>query len=171
MRVAWPKYVNLHVCSWISSSFDMSTFRLQFLLVTTPQINTGISKFLSFFFRSSLSVQVSELLSIIVWTRVWYNNTFVDLLMLLAFHILWRFPPRYPNCSHCTNSPFPSTIFTSCVSLPMHCTSVFVLLTLKPNLLQLCGVCLLGVAGHWYFQLPNRHHQQNEDWRYWRQKC
>jgi len=44
-------------------------------------------------------------------------------------------PLRYTNCSHCISSPFPSTIFMSCLSLPIHCTSVFVLLTLKSNLL------------------------------------
>jgi len=35
--------------------------------------------------------------------------------------------------SHCTNSLFPNVIFISCLSL-IQCTSVFVLLTLNPNL-------------------------------------
>jgi len=148
----------------MSSSSIKSEFRLRSLLVI-PQIflNTDISETRNYLFCSSLSVQVSKLYSI-ARTSVWYSSTVVDLLKLFAFHMLWRFrtiPAAKPilqvtfsshlmssemtspttlvtNSSHCVNSlSHAGPAWSSCDVSLYQCTalSIFVLLTLRPNLL------------------------------------
>jgi len=122
-------------------------------------LNTVIANTFNLRFDSCFKLQVYEFYRMIDWTNVWYSSTFVDLLISSAIHILLRFltmpdakpilrvtsfsevrswemtPPRYTKSSHCTSWVLPNMIFICRFSRPIHCTSVFALLTFKPNLL------------------------------------
>jgi len=133
--------------STISFSTDSSSSMSEFLLWSlrvSPMIflNTVISNTFNLRFSSSCKLQVSELCRMIDWTKVWYSNTFVNLLISSAIYILLRFltmsdakpilrvtsfsqvrswemaRPRYTKSSHCTSWVLPNMIIC-CLSRPI----------------------------------------------------
>ena len=133
--------------STISFSTDSSSSMSEFLLWSlrvSPMIflNTVISNTFNLRFSSSCKLQVSELCRMIDWTKVWYSNTFVNLLISSAICILLRFltmsdakpilrvtsfsqvrswemaRPRYTKSSHCTSWVLPNMIIC-CLSRPI----------------------------------------------------
>ena len=160
----------------MARSFRMSRFRTRSLLVT-PLIflSTLISKTLSFtlvFFLQCPSFWVVEnnwldqdlvqeyfrcfayILCVPYFTKVSDNvcrlpaaNPILRAASLSQFDSWEMTPPKYIKSSHCTNSLFPNMFFISCLSLSIYCTSVFVLLTLNPNLSLVVHTLFTNIAG------------------------